>query len=530
MPVDESSQEMKSLLSYVKTLVGLIAFRTEWCIFGDEERLAGSIDFVAENADHELVIFDWKRSRGLPEKYSNRWQKMRTPLCHLDDAQGIHYRLQLNIYKYLLQNYYGKSVIAMRVVCTHPEHDAHPFVDEVPDMQLEVEAMMEVQRRRVLESQAMYENDVPDPMGGMMSEDDMDFSQQVRMEEAAEHPEAIGEVPEMVSLDEPWTTDRDFGEHLETLLGDRGFGESARGSSASNGHHSSRAGVSGANAAEAGHAEPMHGAEPEGGASQQIQESMGGADLPMPMEPGEQVDLEFAPEPGADANQKIIACKRRRAMRGAATSLADFGSLFMHCEDSVTNSLRGVNKNEAVRSTTILQRVATLRLLVDSSYPAWDDRLKTLGIAALAIYRLRLVDMFLREHVLLLWVIDGERYIRVHKGICYLYHEDGAFQPYRGIPPEETFARVKEYLLHLEGVFRLLPLDLRRDDTSLLLAIANLHTQHGSTASLLDACTDAAIFNLGDKGARKGLGKGYHHGAGIDDGAAAPTHWNIYTA
>ena len=96
-------------------------------------------------------------------------------------------------------------------------------------MQLEVAAMMEVQRRRVLESQALYENDVPDPLGGMVNEDDVDFSQQLQMEESAEHPEAIGEVPEMVSLGERWTADRDFGERLETLLGDRGSGENARG-------------------------------------------------------------------------------------------------------------------------------------------------------------------------------------------------------------------------------------------------------------------------------------------------------------
>lgn len=48
----------------------------------------------------------------------------------------------------------------------------------------------------------------------------------------------------------------------------------------------------------------------------------------------------------------------------------------------------------------------------------------------------RLVDMFLREHVLLLWIMEGETYLRVHQGIVYFYHDDGAFQPWKGCPPE----------------------------------------------------------------------------------------------
>jgi hypothetical protein len=33
-------------------------------------------------------------------KYDNRWQCMKAPLAHLPDCQGVHYRLQLNVYKY----------------------------------------------------------------------------------------------------------------------------------------------------------------------------------------------------------------------------------------------------------------------------------------------------------------------------------------------------------------------------------------------------------------------------------------------
>ena len=34
------------------------------------------------------------------EKYDNRWQRMKGPLSHIPDCQGLHYRLQLNVYKH----------------------------------------------------------------------------------------------------------------------------------------------------------------------------------------------------------------------------------------------------------------------------------------------------------------------------------------------------------------------------------------------------------------------------------------------
>ena len=39
--VPEESPEMKLFLTYIETLTDLTAFRTEWAIYGEEERLAG---------------------------------------------------------------------------------------------------------------------------------------------------------------------------------------------------------------------------------------------------------------------------------------------------------------------------------------------------------------------------------------------------------------------------------------------------------------------------------------------------------
>ena len=74
---------------------------------------------------------------------------MKKPIDHLPDCAGTHYRLQLNCYRYLLEVYYNYKVSGMRVVCTHPDNLTSAFVDEVPVMEKEVEALMQYQRRLV---------------------------------------------------------------------------------------------------------------------------------------------------------------------------------------------------------------------------------------------------------------------------------------------------------------------------------------------------------------------------------------------
>ena len=38
-------------------------YRTEWMIFDEDVKIAGSIDFVSENDDGTLTIYDWKRCK-----------------------------------------------------------------------------------------------------------------------------------------------------------------------------------------------------------------------------------------------------------------------------------------------------------------------------------------------------------------------------------------------------------------------------------------------------------------------------------
>ena len=147
--VSLEGQEMAMFQRWVREYPErLRAFRTEWEVYGEEENIAGSIDFVAEDEDGALVLVDWKRTKQLRDSFDNRWRKMSTPLEHLPDCKGAHYELQLNCYRYIVQKYYGRRVSRMLIVCTHPDNGDEAFVHEVPLREKETAYLMWWQRDR----------------------------------------------------------------------------------------------------------------------------------------------------------------------------------------------------------------------------------------------------------------------------------------------------------------------------------------------------------------------------------------------
>ena len=164
------TMELQLFSEFLRTSQQLLAFRTEWCIFGEDERLAGCIDFVALHASGEVVLFGWKRTKELSCKYCNKWARMKPPLSHVEDCAGLHYRLQLNLYKFLLQKYYGLRVRGMFIVGLHPDNfAAGPFLDEVPDMQQDIDAMLQVHRARLVASQPQAGHEGLEVFGGAVT-------------------------------------------------------------------------------------------------------------------------------------------------------------------------------------------------------------------------------------------------------------------------------------------------------------------------------------------------------------------------
>ena len=140
--VPTSSPEFRMFADFMSSFASPVtAFRTKWVIYADREKLAGAIDFCAKMPDDTFIIVDWKHTAGLRGKFTS-WNRMKAPLDHLDDCAGMQYRLQLNCYRYILETYYDLVNSRMFVVCCHPDHSAHPFVDVVPRMEWETEMMM----------------------------------------------------------------------------------------------------------------------------------------------------------------------------------------------------------------------------------------------------------------------------------------------------------------------------------------------------------------------------------------------------
>lgn len=119
---------------------GLVPFRTEWVVFSKPHNLAGSIDMVYRAPDGSLVLADWKRSKKI--NMANRYQRGIGPCKHLDDCNFVHYTLQLNLYRRIIEMHYGERVSDMRLVILHPAQTG-PIVLKVQRLDAEIDAMLE---------------------------------------------------------------------------------------------------------------------------------------------------------------------------------------------------------------------------------------------------------------------------------------------------------------------------------------------------------------------------------------------------
>ncbi len=131
-------------------------YRSEWEVFTDslkpyanerKIKLCGSIDMVfRRKSDNKFVIYDWKRSKEI--KCTNNYQLGLAPLNHLPDCNYWHYTLQLNVYKWMLENYYGLEVADLYLVILHPDNPSYIRM-RLNILEDEVEDMIECRRRAV---------------------------------------------------------------------------------------------------------------------------------------------------------------------------------------------------------------------------------------------------------------------------------------------------------------------------------------------------------------------------------------------
>ena len=136
----EDSPEMKYFWKYWNEHSKIWEpWRTEWEVWDEPLKLAGSIDMVYRHRiNGTYAIYDWKRTKEI--KMDNEWQSGLGPVSHLPDCNLWHYTLQLNSYKWLLEKNYGIKISELALIVLHPDNSSfkryllHSLDEEIEDM------------------------------------------------------------------------------------------------------------------------------------------------------------------------------------------------------------------------------------------------------------------------------------------------------------------------------------------------------------------------------------------------------------
>ena len=136
------TKDWQYFLNFIKDTPELKPFRTEWMIFDEDLKIAGSIDMVYENPDGTLSIYDWKRSKDIVKVNTFNKFALNPLISHMHDTNFWHYSLQLNTYRRILETKYGKKVVHLCLVRLHPDANNYELLD-VPLLDVEMNLLFE---------------------------------------------------------------------------------------------------------------------------------------------------------------------------------------------------------------------------------------------------------------------------------------------------------------------------------------------------------------------------------------------------
>jgi len=140
-----TASEWDFFIQFIADHPHLKPYRTEWLIYHEDIKVAGSIDMVYENPDGTLEIYDWKRCKDIIKV--NDWNETATnPLLkHIPATNFWQYSLQLNLYKRILEDKYGKTVTKLCLVRLHPDNPEATYeLLEVPFMAAEIDTILSI--------------------------------------------------------------------------------------------------------------------------------------------------------------------------------------------------------------------------------------------------------------------------------------------------------------------------------------------------------------------------------------------------
>ena len=147
---DSKAIEWLYFINFVRDNPHLKPYRTEWTVYHDDVKISGSIDMIYENPDGTLSIYDWKRAKLITR--INNFNKFALPpqICHLPDSNFWHYALQLNTYKAIIEQKYGKVVKNLFLVRLHPDAEEKNYeLIELPNLSTEISDLF-IERKKQL--------------------------------------------------------------------------------------------------------------------------------------------------------------------------------------------------------------------------------------------------------------------------------------------------------------------------------------------------------------------------------------------
>ena len=152
---DSKAIEWRYFINFVRDNPDLKPYRTEWTVYNDDVKISGSIDMIYENPDGTLSIYDWKRAKLITR--INNFNKFALPpqICHLPDSNFWHYALQLNTYKAIIEQKYGKVVKSLFLVRLHPDAEEKNYeLIELPDLSTEIKDLF-MERKKQLTNETI---------------------------------------------------------------------------------------------------------------------------------------------------------------------------------------------------------------------------------------------------------------------------------------------------------------------------------------------------------------------------------------
>jgi hypothetical protein len=148
----EGTKEHEYFMNFIRDHPELKPYRTEWNVYHEDYRIAGSIDMIFQNEDGTLSIYDWKRCKNI-ERYNGFGKKcLIEGLAHISDTNYWHYTFQLNIYKYILETKYGFQIKDLHLVVIHPENVCDNYEKiKLPFIQKDVKILLDHHLQREMD-------------------------------------------------------------------------------------------------------------------------------------------------------------------------------------------------------------------------------------------------------------------------------------------------------------------------------------------------------------------------------------------